>query len=120
MVNGWLDIQRVVLERLHLTPAAERKREDFRGLRKSLGYTLSVVTAAAPQEGFALMRDCAGWGDADIAWVLRENLKKRRLAKFADHSGELTHLLDAESQLYLYTFIFSILPLKSYTPTLPF
>jgi hypothetical protein len=92
-VNGALDIQRVVLERLHKAPAADRKREDFRALRKALGYTLSVVTAARPEDGFALMRVSAGWGDADIEWVLRENLKKKRLAKFVEDVKEIGHLL---------------------------
>src|SRR5215472_1745620 len=92
-VKGALDIQRVVLERLHKVAAAERKREDFRALRKALGYTLSVVTAATPKDGFALMRVCADWGDADVVWVLRENLKKKRLAKYAEDVEELGRLL---------------------------
>jgi len=96
MINGALDIQRVVLGRLHLAPATGRKREDFWALRRALGYTVSVVTAAAPEEGFALMRDCATWGDPDVAWILRENLKKKRLAKFAEQARELTRLLDEE------------------------
>ncbi len=61
-----LVMQQVILKRLHLTPATERKREDFRALRKTLGYTVSVVTAATLEAGFALMRECATWGDADI------------------------------------------------------
>ena len=92
-VSEALNMQRVILERLHQAPVADRKREDFRALRKALGYTLSVVTAATPEHGFALMRDCATWGDADIAWVLRENLKKKRLAKFPEQVEELTRLL---------------------------
>jgi len=92
-VSGALDIQRVVLERLHKASAADRKREDFRVLRKALGYTLSVVTAATPKDGFALMRTCAGWGDTDVVWVLRENLKKKRLAKFVEDVEEISHLL---------------------------
>lgn len=91
--NVALKMQHVVLERLHRAPIADRKREDFRALRKTLGYTLSVVTAACPEEGFALMRDCATWGDADIVWVLRENLKKKRLAKFVEYVEELARLL---------------------------
>ena len=62
-------------------------------MRQALGYTLSVVTAAVPEEGFALMRECATWHDTDIAWVLRENLKKKRLAKFAEHTEALSRLL---------------------------
>src|SRR5258708_3172781 len=63
------------------------------GLRKAVGYTVSVVAAGAPEKGFALMRECAGWGDADINWVLRENLKKKRLAKYAEHTEMVSKLL---------------------------
>jgi hypothetical protein len=93
IIRGALDIQHVVMERLHKVPAADRKGEDFRALRKALGYTLSVVTAATPEDGFALMQICAGWSDADVVWILRENLKKKRLAKFVDHVKELSKLL---------------------------
>ncbi len=77
-----LELQRVVLCYVHAVPTWERKREDFRVLRRALGHTVSVVTAAAPEKGFALLAECATWGDADITWVLRENLRKKRLAKF--------------------------------------
>ncbi len=93
MIEAALTIQRIVLERLHELPAANRKREDARVLRQSLGYTLSVVTAATPDKGFALMRDCAKWNDADINWILRENLKKKRLAKFVEHTEKVSKLL---------------------------
>ena len=93
MIDAAVAIQRLVLERLHALSTASRKREDVRSLRKSLGYTLSVVTAAAPERGFALMRDCAGWDDPDINWILRENLKKKRLAKFAEHTEKVSKLL---------------------------
>ncbi len=91
MIDAALEIQRLVLERLHALPAAVRKREDVRALRQSLGYTLSVVAAAAPEKGFALMRDCAGWSDPDVNWILRENLKKKRLAKFVAHTEEVSN-----------------------------
>lgn len=94
-IDAALTMQRIVLERLHQIPVAERKREDFRALRKALGYTLSVVTAATPADGFALMRRCATWDDADVVWVLRENLKKKRLAKFTEYTEELSKLLAA-------------------------
>ena len=93
MIDAALEIQRLVVERVHALPAAVRKREDVRALRQSLGYTLSVVAAAAPEKGFALMRDCAGWDDPDINWILRENLKKKRLAKFVEHTEEVAKLL---------------------------
>jgi len=93
MIDAALTIQRLVLERLHAIPVTERKREDVRALRQALGYTVSVVVAATPERGFALMRECAEWGDADIHWVLRENLKKKRLAKFAEHTARVSSLL---------------------------
>jgi hypothetical protein len=88
-----LEIQRIVLERTHSASAIDRKTEDFRTLRRALGYTLSVIAAAAPQPGFALMRECASWRDADITWILRENLKKKRLAKFVEEIEQLMKLL---------------------------
>jgi hypothetical protein len=93
MIEAALVIQRLVLERLYVLPSDIRKHEDVRSLRQALGYTLSVVTAAAPEKGFALMRDCAGWGDSDINWILRENLKKKRLAKFVEHTEKVSKLL---------------------------
>lgn len=93
MIHAALSLQHIVLERLHSAPGIDRKREDFRVLRQALGYTLSVVTAAAPECGFALMRECAVWGDPDIHWILRENLKKKRLAKYAEFTDGLNKLL---------------------------
>ena len=93
IVTAALDIQRIVLERLRVAPVYDRKSEDLRTLRKTLGYALSVVTAATPEQGFALMRECATWKDADIIWVLKENLKKKRLAKFADETKALEEML---------------------------
>ncbi len=88
-----LDIQRVIVRRFHAIPQSERKREDVRALRQATGYTLSVITAALPEQGFALMRECASWDDADINWILRENLKKKRLAKFSDQVEQLAKIL---------------------------
>ena len=87
------DIQQVIVRRFHAIPLSERKREDVRVLRQATGYTLSVITAALPEQGFALMRECASWDDADINWILRENLKKKRLAKFSDQVEQLVKIL---------------------------
>lgn len=38
-----------------ISVAAERKTAEFRTLRQTLGYSLSVVTCASPKEGFAYM-----------------------------------------------------------------
>ncbi len=88
-----LKIQRIVLERFRDAPKFDRKTEDLRTLRRTLGYTISVITVALPEQGFALMRECASWNDADITWVLRENLKKKRLAKFVEDTEALSKML---------------------------
>jgi hypothetical protein len=89
-----IEIQRIVLQRIRDVLPANRKNEEFRALKKTLGYALSVATAAAPKQGFALMRECAGWNDSDITWILRENLKKKRLAKFVEDTAVLAQLLE--------------------------
>ena len=93
ILEAAIELQRIVLNRLRNAPQLDRKTEDLRTLRRTLGYTLSVVTVALPEQGFALMRECASWDDADITWILRENLKKKRLAKFTDDTEVLTKLL---------------------------
>ena len=93
LVAAALKIQRIVLERFRHTPKYDRKTEDLRTLRRTLGYTISVITAALPERGFALMRECASWNDPDITWILRENLKKKRLAKFVEDREALIKML---------------------------
>jgi hypothetical protein len=50
-------------------------------LRQALGYCWSVAIAASPDEGFRLFERWATIEDADVRWVVRENLKKKRLAR---------------------------------------
>ncbi len=59
----------------------ERKTEAFQALRKGLGYCWSVAIAALPDEGKAYFESWLTTSDPDIRWILRENLKKNRLAK---------------------------------------
>lgn len=92
-VGPALGMQRAAIERLHSLSASQRRHPDTRVLRQALGYTLSVVTAACPDGGFALMYEIATWNDPDINWILRENLKKRRLAKFSDCTARVIDLL---------------------------
>ncbi len=75
-----LDLHYSALAYLRRLPDRARRRDDVRTLRKALGYTVSVIVAATPDAGFAQMRAWAHWDDADVAWVLRETLKKKRLA----------------------------------------
>ncbi len=71
--------------------AGDRKDEGFKVLRQGLGYSLSVVVAAAPEAGFALLRRLAATPDRDLAWVLRSNLGKGRLTR--DHPREVAAVL---------------------------
>ena len=58
-----------------------RKAEDFRVLRKGLAYCWSVAVAALPQVGMPRFEAWLSSTDADIRWVCKENLKKKRLAR---------------------------------------
>lgn len=57
-----------------------RRSEGFRTLRQALGYTLGVVVAAWPEEGWAFLEEVATLEDPDVRWIVRENLRKRRLS----------------------------------------
>jgi hypothetical protein len=59
--------------------AGDRGSEEFNALRKTLGYSLSVVVCGAPAEGFEYLRQLAASGNKHIQWIVRENLKKDRL-----------------------------------------
>jgi len=61
--------------------AVDRSTEDFRALRKGMGYCWSVAVAALPREGKKRMERWIRSNDPDIAWAMKENLKKNRLAK---------------------------------------
>jgi len=75
--------------------AKERKSEGFRTLGKALGYTLSVVVRAVPEEGFEFMAELVGSQDSDVLWIVKENLKKNRLVKnFPDEVESIKILLE--------------------------
>ncbi len=59
----------------------DRRSDDFRALRKGLGYCWSVAAVALPDEGKRLMEKWLVSADKDIQWIMRENLKKARLAR---------------------------------------
>lgn len=66
-------------------PAGVRKDADVRTLRQGLGYCWSVAVAGDPPS-FARFERWVSVDDADIRWVVRENLGKARLTK-ADAAG---------------------------------
>jgi hypothetical protein len=83
---GQVNHARVVLRLLDeitaaLTQADHRRGDDFLALRKGLGYCWSVAVAELPADGKALMEKWLVDTDPDVQWVMRENLKKKRLAR---------------------------------------
>ncbi len=65
----------------NLEVAGDRRSDEFRTLRQTLGYCWSVVVVADPEHGKPLMEYWARSSDADVRWVIKENLKKARLLR---------------------------------------
>ena len=59
----------------------DRRSDEFLVLRKGLGYCWSVAVVALPLEGKILMEKWLQATDKDIRWIMKENLKKTRLAR---------------------------------------
>jgi len=66
-------------ELLARRPLAERRDADVRTLRQALGYGWSVAIAADPPAGLAAFL-ALDPSDADVAWIIAENRKKKRLS----------------------------------------
>jgi hypothetical protein len=64
-----------------IAEARNRKSEDFKALRKGMAYCWSVAAAALPAEGRTAMQRWFGSDDPDVRWVMKENLKKKRLER---------------------------------------
>jgi hypothetical protein len=60
---------------------ADRRSDEFKALRKGLGYCWSVAVAAFPEEGKKAMERWFSSDDPDVIWIMRENLRKDRLAR---------------------------------------
>lgn len=61
--------------------APDRRSDDFRVLRRALGYAWSVAAVALPEVGLPLLEKWLAVDDANVRRVMRENLKKKRLKK---------------------------------------
>lgn len=61
--------------------ARNRKDEDFRALRKGMAYCWSVAVTSCPEQGVPRFERWLESVDPDLRWILRENLKKKRLAR---------------------------------------
>ncbi len=79
------DVLRVleVLDRVTdlLQQVQDRKGEDYRVLKKGLGYCWSVAVAALPETGKNRMEKWFASTDKDVLWVMKENLRKKRLVR---------------------------------------
>ena len=64
-----------------LEQVEDRRSEEFRVLRKGLGYCWSVAVAAFPEMGKKRMERWFESDGGDVRWVMRENLKKKRLVR---------------------------------------
>lgn len=79
-----LEVCRSATESLAVRPRATRKDTDVRVLRQGLGYCWSVAVAADPARGLAEFAKIEQSDDPDVAWVARENRKKRRLVSLLE------------------------------------
>jgi len=77
---------RRVLEILDVITASivdeeDRRSDQFRALRKGLGYCWSVAVVALPDYGKKMMERWFSSDDKDVRWVMKENLGKKRLER---------------------------------------
>jgi len=76
-----------ILDRITGSLAAQPDRKDpaasaaVEALKKGLGYGWSVAIAANPEAGKPLFEKWLEHPDRNVAWVVRENLKKNRLLR---------------------------------------
>jgi hypothetical protein len=66
---------------LAAVPPEARHDPRVRTLRQGLGYCWSVAVAADPEHGLARFEALSTSTDPDVAWVVRENRRKARLAR---------------------------------------
>jgi len=74
----------VATDHLVRTPAERRRSPAVRTLRQGLGYCWSVAVAGDPDAGLPAFV-ALDVTDPDIAWVVRENRRKKRLAGLLDN-----------------------------------
>ena len=75
-----IEVCRRATAALAASPVERRRDDDVRTLRQGLGYCWSVAIAADPVPGLAAFR-ALDESDPDVAWIVRENLKKKRLTR---------------------------------------
>ena len=78
--RGALALHKMILTLL-MGGGAVGKSDALRALRQCLGYSLSVVVAALPAEGWTYIGELASTQNDQVRWIVRENLKKTRLIR---------------------------------------
>lgn len=89
-----IEVCRRTTGHLASTDPALRSDPDTRVLRQALGYCWSVAVAADPHNGIAAFQ-AVDTRDPDVAWIVKQNLSKARLAKLVEQAsatGETTAL----------------------------
>lgn len=74
-----IDICRRATQHLTGLPRERRAEPAARNLRQALGYCWSIAVAADPIPGLAAFRELST-DDPDVAWIVKENLRKKRLS----------------------------------------
>jgi hypothetical protein len=82
-----VEVCRRATEALAAVPPDRRRDAGVRVLRQGLGYCWSVAVAADPAPGLAAFAELERSDDPDVAWVARENRRKRRMAVLASRPG---------------------------------
>ena len=59
----------------------DRKDEGFKALKKGMGYCWSVAIVAYPDKGKKMFEKWGYSTDKEINWIIKENLRKKRLDK---------------------------------------
>ena len=75
-----VEVCRIATTALAHRPLGTRKDQSCRTLRQALGYCWSVAVAADPEPGLLVFRSLED-SDPDVAWIIAENLRKKRLAR---------------------------------------
>jgi hypothetical protein len=78
-----------LLDRITTSVASsgDRRSEGFKVLRQALGYCWSVAAAAAPENARIYFEKWLQSSDKDVAWVMKSNLGKARVAGLRKELG---------------------------------
>ncbi|CAN3126343.1 HEAT repeat domain-containing protein [Mycobacterium sp. smrl_JER01] len=75
-----IDVCRNATASITRTSRSARRDPALRALRQALGYCWSVAVAAAPDTGLPAFHELDR-DDPDVAWIVNQNLRKKRLAR---------------------------------------